>query len=290
MHNFLIVYTVFSYTSGSRKHGRENYVISDKCFQTTVNRELSNMTSRLPLLDSQDTVEDESACRELSQDLFGGASGDNACRHVLVPEKFMTDILQELRSLKKMVQQLGEASANDASTLKKEFKVEEQVFHKTYYQYLKGSFCVCPWVNTESADFKREVRRLIGDNCPQKFKVMASFATSKFTQLRNQFRRMLFHSTLDIQGLSLEGLCNFLYKTFTPPGESSIDKRKQRMTVIFRAFLSSKKFQECDKFWIEFKDFYDSVQADQRPNIIELLAEKEEKRIRRYREEHDKET
>ena len=31
-------------------------------------------------------------------------------------------------------------------------------------------------------------------------------------------------------------------------------------------------------------DFYDSVQADQRPNIIELLAEKEEKRIRRYRE------
>lgn len=42
--------------------------------------------------DSQDTVEDESACRELSQDLFGGASGDNACRHVLVPEKFMTDI------------------------------------------------------------------------------------------------------------------------------------------------------------------------------------------------------
>ncbi|XP_078329055.1 uncharacterized protein LOC111113364 isoform X3 [Crassostrea virginica] len=254
MHNFLIVYTVFSYTSGSRKHGRENYVISDKCFQTTVNRELSNMTSRLPLLDSQDTVEDESACRELSQDLFGGASGDNACRHVLVPEKFMTDILQELRSLKKMVQQLGEASANDASTLKKEFKVEEQVFHKTYYQYLKGSFCVCPWVNTESADFK------------------------------------LFHSTLDIQGLSLEGLCNFLYKTFTPPGESSIDKRKQRMTVIFRAFLSSKKFQECDKFWIEFKDFYDSVQADQRPNIIELLAEKEEKRIRRYREEQDKET
>lgn len=42
--------------------------------------------------DSQDTVEDESACRELSQDLFGGAIGDNACRHVLVPEKFMTDI------------------------------------------------------------------------------------------------------------------------------------------------------------------------------------------------------
>ena len=42
--------------------------------------------------DSQDTVEDESACRELSLDLFGGASGDNACRHVLVPEKFMIDI------------------------------------------------------------------------------------------------------------------------------------------------------------------------------------------------------
>ena len=41
--------------------------------------------------DSQDTV-DESACRELSQDLFGWASGDNACKHVLVPEKFMSDI------------------------------------------------------------------------------------------------------------------------------------------------------------------------------------------------------
>ncbi|XP_061178561.1 uncharacterized protein LOC133187223 [Saccostrea echinata] len=118
---------------------------------------------------------------------------------------------------------------------------------------------------------------------------MCSYASHKFTQLRNQLRRMLFHSTMDIRGLSLEGLCNYLYRPFTPPGESPVDQKRMRMTVAIVTFLFSKKFEECSKFWVEFKDFYDAIGRDERSNIWELLQEKEERRIRRYREEQDRE-
>ncbi|XP_062568512.1 uncharacterized protein LOC134249367 [Saccostrea cucullata] len=118
---------------------------------------------------------------------------------------------------------------------------------------------------------------------------MSSYASHKFTQLRNQLRRMLFHSTMDIQALSLEGLCNYLYRPFTPPGESPVDQKRMRMAVAIRAFLVSKKFQETCKFWVEFKDFYDAILGDDRQNIWDLLQEKEEKRIKRYREEQERE-
>uniref|UniRef100_A0A8W8P0I4 Uncharacterized protein n=1 Tax=Magallana gigas TaxID=29159 RepID=A0A8W8P0I4_MAGGI len=156
---------------------------------------------------------------------------------------------------------------------------------KTYFQYLKGLFCSFPWLDIENEDFKREVKELVGEN-PCKFRSMCSFASQKFTQMRNQLRRMLFHSTMDIQALSLDGLCNYLYRPFTPPGESPVDKKRRKMT---RAFLSTKKFNECEKFWAEFKEFYASIKEDIRPNIWDLLQEKEERRIKRYQDEQERE-
>lgn len=65
-------------------------------------------------------------------------------------------------------------------------------------------------------------------------------------QVDQEVRRYtLFHSTMDIQALSLDGLCNYLYRQFTPPEKSPVDMRRRKMTVALRAFLTMKKFTEC---------------------------------------------
>ncbi|XP_052691923.1 uncharacterized protein LOC128169941 [Crassostrea angulata] len=219
-----------------------------------------------------------------SQELFGQESDRE--QTVPVSEKLLKDILQELKDLRKSIEELKRSSeTREKTTL---FRIEDQGFHKTYFQYLKGLFCSFPWLDIENEDFKREVKELVGEN-PCKFRSMCSFASQKFTQMRNQLRRMLFHSTMDIQALSLDGLCNYLYRPFTPPGESPVDKKRRKMTVALRAFLSTKKFNECEKFWPEFKEFYASIKEDLRPNIWDLLQEKEERRIKRYQDEQERE-
>lgn len=235
-----------------------------------------------PIFDSQETEAPG------SQELFDQESDHN--QTVPVSEKLLKDILQELKDLRKSVEDLKRSSETreNQNTTVAAFRVEDQGFHKAYYQYLKGLFCGCPWLNMENEDFKRKVKEFVGEN-PCKFRSMYSFASQKYTQMRNQLRRMLFHSTMDIQALSLDGLCNYWYRPFTPPGESPVDKKRKTMTVALRAFLTTKKFTECEKFWPEFKEFYATIKKDSRPNIWELLQEKEERRIKRYQEEQERE-
>ncbi|XP_078321514.1 uncharacterized protein LOC111113913 isoform X1 [Crassostrea virginica] len=104
-------------------------------------------------------------------------------------------------------------------------------FQKLFFQFLKKKFCGCPWINLKDEEFMRECKRHIGDD-PYKFKTMCSYASHKFTQMRNQLRRQIFHSTLDVQGLSLDGLSSFLFKAFIPPGQSPLDDQVRRMTVV----------------------------------------------------------
>nr|XP_022336320.1 uncharacterized protein LOC111132789 [Crassostrea virginica] len=204
--------------------------------------------------DSQDTINETQ-----SQDLFERDPPVREEDSTLVPNGILRDILKELKDVRTKMDAL-QSFSNGPPTTTCSFRVEDQ-------------------------NFKRECKRHIGDD-PYKFKTMCSYASHKFTQMRNQLRRQIFHSTLDVQGLSLDGLSSFLFKAFIPPGQSPLDETVRRMTVVIRAFLSQKKIQEGEKFWVELKAFYDTVILDQRSNIIDLLKDREERRIRRYVETH----
>nr|XP_022307912.1 uncharacterized protein LOC111113913 [Crassostrea virginica] len=206
--------------------------------------------STVPVFDSQDTINETQ-----SQDLFERDPPVREEDSTLVPNGILRDILKELKDIRTKMDAL-QSFSNGPPTTTCSFRVEDQ-------------------------NFKRECKRHIGDD-PYKFKTMCSYASHKFTQMRNQLRRQIFHSTLDVQGLSLDGLSSFLFKAFIPPGQSPLDDQVRRMTVVIRAFLSQKKFQEGEKFWVELKAFYDTVILDQRSNIIDLLTDREERRIRRY--------
>lgn len=64
--------------------------------------------------------------------------------------------VQELKDLRKSVEDLKRSSETreNQNTTVAAFRVEDQGFHKAYYQYLKGLFCGYPWLNMENEDFK----------------------------------------------------------------------------------------------------------------------------------------
>lgn len=116
--------------------------------------------------------------------------------------------------------------------------------------------------------------------------VMSSFGSTKFTYYRNQIRsKLMGNKEVDVEGLSIKSLHNYLWKCFLPASTSLANPKREHLTLMLRSFCSTHKMfrkggAQRFAFWTEFRDFFNVVMDDQRDDKWDKLMEKEEKRIK----------
>lgn len=155
---------------------------------------------------------------------------------------------------------------------------------------IKEKFSVNPWISFQEPEVQEKLGELARKaGWPgQAMGVMSSFGSTKFTYYRNQIRsKLMGNKEVDVEGLSIKSLHNYLWKCFLPASTSLANPNREHLTLMLRSFCATHKMfrkggAQRFAFWTEFRDFFNVVMDDQRDDKWDKLMEKEEKRIKKY--------
>ncbi|XP_056022467.1 uncharacterized protein LOC125673266 [Ostrea edulis] len=207
----------------------------------------------------------------------------------------LSEILKEQKKLTEEVNKLrGEVQRikNKEALSMTKVSVEGSTIEKEYINFLKAKFSVFPWINFQD----QEIQGMLKDFTSKAgwaershvLGVLSSFGSTKFTYYRNQTTaKLMGNKEIDVEGLSLKSLHNYLWKCFLPPAIPLVDIERERLTLLLRSFCASQKlFRKGGTsgfaFWAEFHKFVDTVNKDGRLDKWEKLEEKKERRIEKY--------
>ncbi|XP_078338861.1 uncharacterized protein LOC111100806 isoform X1 [Crassostrea virginica] len=200
----------------------------------------------------------------------------------------LSEILKEQKSLREELSRLNQSRRPPNEVA----RVEGSPIEKEYVTWLKDRFSRNPWIcfkDPEVQDMLSNLIKKAGWKGPV-MGILSSFGSTKFTYYRNQIRaKMMGNKEVDVEGLAITSLHNYLWKCFLPPTTMLSNPEREHLTLMLRSFCATNKlFRKGGSggfsFWPEFKDFYTLVMDDKREDKWEKLAEKEEKRIRKYLE------
>nr|XP_022303907.1 uncharacterized protein LOC111111307 isoform X2 [Crassostrea virginica] len=194
----------------------------------------------------------------------------------------LAEILKEQKKLREEVNRLNGALA----VAQKVTAVEGST--------IEEKFSVKPWINFQDPDIQCMAQDLIkkagwSRSTPHSVSVLASFGSKKFTHnYRNQIRsKLMGNKEVDVEGLTLKSLHNYLWKCFLPPHVPVHDQERHHLTLMLRSFCGAEKLfrkggTDGFSFWKEFEKFYTVVVNNTRVDKWDRLEEKEERRIKKY--------
>ncbi|XP_062607708.1 uncharacterized protein LOC134269519 [Saccostrea cucullata] len=199
----------------------------------------------------------------------------------------LSEILKEQKKIKEDIARL-QGQRNKSTKV----AVEGSTIEREYVNFLKEKFSSNPWILFKDTDVQEMLSTLASKAgwTGNIFGVMSSYGATKFTYYRNQIRaKLMGNKEIDVEGLSLKSLHNFLWKCFLPRTTPLSDPGREHLTLMLRSFCATNKlFRKGGKgdfsFWTEFKEYFNRVVEDKRDDKWNKLQEKEEKRIKKYLE------
>ncbi|XP_069109517.1 uncharacterized protein [Argopecten irradians] len=217
-----------------------------------------------------------------SQDLFVDNVSDNVGRQILA-------------QLQKMDKRL-DAMSKDISKLKSSIPTSNSFtmmacsFKRKLLIFLKNMFTKKPWLNQQAdMEFKTEIRRLLKkegfNNDSDAYRTVVQWATSKFTDLRNQLRRKIIQEITagnSIMAMTVEEFCKKFLGPFISASEDVTSEDRVRLCLVLRSFIHKKKIgdgNECIDFWGSFHSFYGQVLDSEEERKWERLASIDQRRV-----------
>ncbi|XP_063425515.1 uncharacterized protein LOC134709277 [Mytilus trossulus] len=219
---------------------------------------------------------------DLSQrDLFAEAlSSEQDPGHYAqgIPQNVGNEILKTLMKLEKNL----EGVMKDVAALKRQqndgaFSMETCTFKKRLNVFLKEKFSRCPWLKTQSdLEFKNEVRKCLKQDNFQTntlaYRSVNQWATTRFTEYRNQLRRKLMSDIKngkDVQAMPLQEFCKTYLESYASSASVDVGDSPERIQVslVLRSFTHSQKLnvEGSDElefftdFWAKVMEYYDEV-------------------------------
>ncbi|XP_061192261.1 uncharacterized protein LOC133200485 [Saccostrea echinata] len=207
--------------------------------------------------------------------------------------EMLSEILKEQKKLKNEISKLrGDVQKIKSQETPSKVSVEGSTIEKEYVNFLKAKFSTYPWINFQDQEIQGMLKDLANkagwSDRSNVLGVLSSFGSTKFTYYRNQIRaKLMGNKEVDVEGLSLGSLHNYLWKCFLPSAVPLVDIEREHLTLMLRSFCStSKLFRKGGtsgfSFWTEFQNFVDMVKQDVRQDKWGKLEEKEERRIEKY--------
>uniref|UniRef100_A0A8W8MRB2 Uncharacterized protein n=1 Tax=Magallana gigas TaxID=29159 RepID=A0A8W8MRB2_MAGGI len=106
---------------------------------------------------------------------------------------------------------------------------------REYVIWLKEKFSVNPWISFQEPEVQEKLGELARKaGWPgQAMGVMSSFGSTKFTYYRNQIRsKLMGNKEVDVEGLSIKSLHNYLWKCFLPASTSLANPNREHLTLM----------------------------------------------------------
>ncbi|KAK3106327.1 hypothetical protein FSP39_017757, partial [Pinctada imbricata] len=142
--------------------------------------------------------------------------------------------------------------------------------------------------------FQREVRACLAMDSQEgnssAVKELTSFASTKFTELRNQFRRKVLSIKETLQTKDLKELTMSLFSTYCLPQETIISEDRVRTALHVRNFLHKKQYYRAESsegtvaFWSDFKANWENLEEEIKSRGLERMKEIDRRRTERARE------
>lgn len=113
---------------------------------------------------------------------------------------------------------------------------------REYVIWLKEKFSVNPWISFQEPEVQEKLGELARKaGWPgQAMGVMSSFGSTKFTYYRNQIRsKLMGNKEVDVEGLSIKSLHNYLWKCFLPASTSLANPNREHLTLMLRSFCAT---------------------------------------------------
>lgn len=238
-----------------------------------------------------------------SQDLFEPVLVNS--NNTLPEERPLTlsDIMHKLNSMDKKIETMqAEIKQLKDQQHSNVFHIDTCSFKKRLNTSLKLRFSRKLWLEPSvDVEFKEEVNIFIKQEGfakdPSVYKQVLSFASSKFSDFRNQLRRKIFkelkEGKRDLQSLSIEEFTTLLMENFVKDsGElSANDAQRVHLCLLLRSFLYKGKLlfptSSCPAdFWEQFKVFYEQSvdKIKQGAEKWQTLLELDKKRVQKRRE------
>lgn len=157
----------------------------------------------------------------------------------------LTEILNEQKKLREEIYKLN--CTLEASQAQKCAIVEGSPIEKEYINFLKERFSLNPWISFQEPETQNMLQKLIkkagwSDSSGRSLSVLATFGSKKFTHYRNQVRSKLTgNKEVDVEGLALKSLHNYLWKCFLPSHVPILDTQRQHLTLMLRSFCGAEK-------------------------------------------------
>uniref|UniRef100_K1PK61 Uncharacterized protein n=1 Tax=Magallana gigas TaxID=29159 RepID=K1PK61_MAGGI len=148
------------------------------------------------------------------------------------PAMFQAQV-KEQKALKEEVKKLtGQGQQKNVS---KNISIEGSPIEREYVIWLKEKFSVNPWISFQEPEVQEKLGELARKaGWPgQAMGVMSSFGSTKFTYYRNQIRsKLMGNKEVDVEGLSIKSLNNYLWKCFLPASTSLANPNREHLTLM----------------------------------------------------------
>ncbi|XP_062613602.1 uncharacterized protein LOC134275342 [Saccostrea cucullata] len=240
--------------------------------------------------DSQETIPESIAAGHESQDLFNENNENPGSKNDEIIRK-LDKLAGEISLLRKEIRELKEKQPTTDLITSPKFTMDTAKCKRRYTLYLRSRFSCRPWLDVKNDDFRNEIHTCLAMDGmrtnPAAMQEMVSFGLSKFTELRNQFRRKILADKAIIPAKPLGELCVYLFQNYCKADECILSVERMHASLVLRHFLHKKKYfntGESTAFWADFKAFLEEIEKDERPQKWERLEDIDRRRTERVRD------